>query len=209
MRARHQSTGDYQRWRDGSPPDGIGLGDSRRAPPGRAEREGRNQPAALPFTPRAPEGKEERDPAAQAAVARWWAREDPAQIAGAGRSHRRDPRQGRRRRRPGGRAPAAPAGALSMVLAFIEHAAGAPTMLSLEVLTMAGRVARASGRPLEAVTIGPKGAAAAGNLLSYGGGRVPLAQEPRFAQDAAAALGDALAHLTHQLQPQILIRTAS
>jgi len=38
-----------------------------------------------------------------------------------------------------------------MVLAFIEHAAGAPTMLSLEVLTMAGRVARASGRSLEVV----------------------------------------------------------
>src|SRR2546421_8835193 len=207
MRARHQSTGDYQRWRDGSPPDGIGLGDSRRAPPGRADREGRNQPAALPFTPRAPEGEEERDPAAQAAVARWWAREDPAQIAGAGRPHRRDPRQGWRRRRPGGRPPAAPAVALSMVLAFIDHAAGAPTMLSLEVLTMAGRVARASGRPLEAVTIGPKGAAAAGNLLSYGGGRVHLGEGPPLAGEAPAALGGAPGDLTDPPHPPNPIRT--
>src|SRR2546421_815936 len=205
MRARHQSTGDYQRWRDGSPPDGIGLGDSRRAPPGRAEREGRNQPAALPFTPRAPEGEEERDPAAQAAVARWWAREDPAQLAGAGRPHCRDPRQGRRRRRPGGRPPAAPAVAVSMVLAFIEHAAGAPTMLSLEVLTMAARVARASGTPLEAVAIRPKGAAAAGVLSSYGVSRLHLADDPRLAAYAPAAWGHALTELTDQLNPEILI----
>src|SRR5712671_3726406 len=128
MRDRHQGAGDYQRSRHRSPPDGIGLGDSRPAAPRRADREGRNQPAALPLTPWAPEGEEERDPAAQAAVARWRAREDPAQIAGAGGPYRRDPRQGWRRRRPGGRALAAPAVALSMVLAFIEHAAGAPTM---------------------------------------------------------------------------------
>jgi electron transfer flavoprotein alpha subunit len=96
-----------------------------------------------------------------------------------------------------------------MVLAFIEHAAGAPSMLSLEVLTMAGRVARASGRPLEVVAIGPKGAAAAGILSSYGVSRLHVADDPRLAEYAPAAWGHALADLTDQLNPQILIGTAS
>jgi len=51
-----------------------------------------------------------------------------------------------------------------MVLAFTEHVVGAPTMLSLEVLTMARRLARGIGAPLEAVAIGPKAAAAAPNI---------------------------------------------
>jgi electron transfer flavoprotein alpha subunit len=82
-------------------------------------------------------------------------------------------------------------------------------MLSLEVLTMAGRVARASGRPLEVVAIGPKGAAAAGILSSYGVSRLHVADDPRLAEYAPAAWGHALADLTDQLNPEILIGTAS
>jgi electron transfer flavoprotein alpha subunit len=96
-----------------------------------------------------------------------------------------------------------------MVLAFIEHVAGAPTALSLEVLTMAGRLARDMGRPLEAVAIGPKGAAAAGILASYGVGSLHVADDPRLADYAPAAWARALADLTGKLNPEILIGTAS
>ena len=44
-----------------------------------------------------------------------------------------------------------------MILAFIEHINGAPTALSLEVLTIATRLAREMGVPLEAAAIGPRG----------------------------------------------------
>src|SRR5438128_1236588 len=192
---RYQGARDYRRPRGGSPPDGIGLGDSRGAAPRRTHGEGRDQPAALPLAPRAAEGEEEGDPADHAAVVGWGLGEDAAQIAGAGRAHRRDSRKERRRGRPGGRALSTPAVALSMVLAFIEHVAGAPTMLSLEVLTMAGRLARDMGSPLEAVAIGSKGAAVARILSSYGVSPLHVADDPRLAEYAPAAWAHSIAEL--------------
>jgi electron transfer flavoprotein alpha subunit len=96
-----------------------------------------------------------------------------------------------------------------MVLAFIEHLAGAPTMLSLEVLTMASRLAREMGRPLEAVAIGPKGAAAAGILSSYGVSALHVADDPRLAEYAPAAWAHAIAELADQVNPEVVIGTAS
>jgi len=96
-----------------------------------------------------------------------------------------------------------------MVLAFIEHAAGAPTMLSLEVLTMAGRLARTMGRPLEAVVIGSRGAAAAGILSSYGVSTLHLADDARLAEYAPAAWAHTIADLVDQLNPDIVMGTAS
>src|SRR5437879_618682 len=106
---------------------------------------------------------------------------DPAQAAGAGRPHRRDPRHQRRCGCAGGRALATAGVGVTMVLAFIEHLAGAPTMLSLEVLTMASRLARQMSRPLEAVAIGPNGLAAKGILSSYGVTALHVADDPRLA----------------------------
>ncbi len=96
-----------------------------------------------------------------------------------------------------------------MVLAFIEYVAGAPTMLSLEVLTMAGRLARQMGRPLEAVAIGPRGAAVAGILSSYGVSTLHVADDPRLAEYAPAAWAHCLAELADQVTAEILIGTAS
>jgi len=96
-----------------------------------------------------------------------------------------------------------------MVLAFIEHVAGSPTMLSLEVLTMAGRLARAMGQPLEAVAIGPKGAAAAGSLSSSGVSTLHVAGDPRLAEYAPAAWAHAIAELADQVNPAVVIGTAS
>jgi electron transfer flavoprotein alpha subunit len=96
-----------------------------------------------------------------------------------------------------------------MVLAFIEHVAGAPTMLSLEVLTMAGRLARDMGSPLEAVAIGPKGVAAAGILSSYGVSTLHMADDPRLAEYAPAAWAHTIAELADEVNPGIIIGTAS
>jgi electron transfer flavoprotein alpha subunit len=96
-----------------------------------------------------------------------------------------------------------------MVLAFIEHVAGAPTMLSLEVLTMAGRLARDIGSPLEAVAIGPSGVTAAGILSSYGVSTLHVADDPRLAEYAPAAWAHTITELADEVNPEIIIGTAS
>src|ERR1700716_2200375 len=142
-------------------------------------------------------------------MARWRPRKDPPQTAGAGRAHSRDPGKERRRRNPaGGYLPAA-AVALTMVLAFVEHAAGAPTVLSLEVLTMAGRLARQMAAPLEAVAIGPKAGAAAGVLSSYGVSTLHVADDPRLEGYAPAAWAHSVADLANGVDARVVIGTAS
>jgi electron transfer flavoprotein alpha subunit len=96
-----------------------------------------------------------------------------------------------------------------MVLAFIEHAAGAPTILSLEVLTMAGRLARETGQPLEAVAIGPKGAAATGILSSYGVSTLHVAVDPRLTDYAPSGWAHTIAELVETAHPDVVIGTAT
>jgi electron transfer flavoprotein alpha subunit len=96
-----------------------------------------------------------------------------------------------------------------MVLAFIEHVAGAPTMLSLEVLTMAARLARGKGEQLEAVAIGGKGAGVVGILSSYGVSTLHLADDPRLEGYAPAAWAHAIAELAGDVKPDIVVGTAS
>jgi electron transfer flavoprotein alpha subunit len=96
-----------------------------------------------------------------------------------------------------------------MVLIFIEHVAGAPSMLSLEVLTMAGRLAKDTGQPLEVVAIGPKGTATAGILSSYGVSTLHVADDPRLAEYAPAAWAHTIAELADQVHPEVIIGTAS
>jgi electron transfer flavoprotein alpha subunit len=96
-----------------------------------------------------------------------------------------------------------------MVLAFTEHVVGAPTMLSLEVVTMAGRLARGIGAPLEAVAIGPKAAAAAGILSSYGVSTLHVADDPRLAEYAPTAWAHTIAELAGRVNAGVLIGTAS
>jgi electron transfer flavoprotein alpha subunit len=96
-----------------------------------------------------------------------------------------------------------------MVLAFLEHVAGAPTVLSLEVLTMAGRHAREMGQPLEAVAIGPKGADAASIISSYGVSVLHVGDDPRLAEYAPAAWAHTVAEVADQVDADIVIATAS
>jgi electron transfer flavoprotein alpha subunit len=96
-----------------------------------------------------------------------------------------------------------------MILAFMEHVEGAPTMLSLEVLTMARRVAEDMAAPLEVVVIGPRGGSAVGILSSYGVRTLHLADDPRLAVYAPAAWAQSIAELAGHAHPEIVIGTAS
>jgi electron transfer flavoprotein alpha subunit len=96
-----------------------------------------------------------------------------------------------------------------MVLAFIEHVNGAPTMLSLEVLTMAERLAHEMSAPLDAMAIGPRGSGAAAILSSYGVGTLHVAEDARLAEYAPSAWAHAIAELADQLRPELVIGTAS
>jgi len=96
-----------------------------------------------------------------------------------------------------------------MVLAFIEHVNGAPTMLSIEVLTMAGRLARGIGVPLEAVAIGPTGASATAILSTYGVSTLHVVEDARLAEYVPAAWAHALTELADQARPEVVIGTAS
>jgi electron transfer flavoprotein alpha subunit len=96
-----------------------------------------------------------------------------------------------------------------MVLAFVEHISGAPTALSLEVLTMARRLAEQTAAPLEAVVIGPGGDTARGILTSYGVSTLHVANDPRLADYAPGAWAQCLAELVEESAPALVIGTAS
>lgn len=82
-------------------------------------------------------------------------------------------------------------------------------MLSLEVLTTAARLARNMGVPLDAVAIGPKGAAARGILSSYQVVTLHLADGLRLAEYAPAAWAHTIAELADRVKPKVVIGTAS
>jgi len=96
-----------------------------------------------------------------------------------------------------------------VILAFVEHVQGAPTNLSLEVLTMARRLVQGTDEPLEALVIGESGTAAAGILSSYGVSTLHVAADDRLEDYAPAAWGQAVAELARAAQPSIVIGTAS
>jgi electron transfer flavoprotein alpha subunit len=96
-----------------------------------------------------------------------------------------------------------------MILAFLEHVDGAPTILSLEVLTMASRLAQEMTAPLEAVVIGPRGGSAARILTSYGVRTLHVANDGRLSEYAPAAWAQSIAELLGREHPELVIGTAS
>ena len=96
-----------------------------------------------------------------------------------------------------------------MILAVLEHVNGAPTALSLEVLTMAGRLAQTNEALVEAVVIGGSGRSAAGILSSYGVSTLHVAENPELAEYAPAAWAQALAEFIQETAPAVVIGTAS
>jgi electron transfer flavoprotein alpha subunit len=96
-----------------------------------------------------------------------------------------------------------------VILAFIEHVQGAPTNLSLEVLTMARRLLQGTDEALEALVIGESGKSAAGILSSYGVSRLHVAADQRLDEYAPAAWGQVVVELSGETHPSIVIGTAS
>jgi electron transfer flavoprotein alpha subunit len=96
-----------------------------------------------------------------------------------------------------------------MVLAFIEHVGGAPTSLSLELLTMARRVAQRMGVRLEALVVGGSGASASGILSSYGVSFLHVADDERLTAYAPAAWAHTIAQLVETAHPAVVIGTGS
>ena len=96
-----------------------------------------------------------------------------------------------------------------MILAFVEQVGQAPTALSLEVLTMARRLAQEMQAPLEAVVIGPHGGSIAGSLGAYGVSALHVADDPRLGDYVPVAWAHAIAELAGQAKPEIVIGTAS
>lgn len=96
-----------------------------------------------------------------------------------------------------------------MILVFVEHVDGAPTVLSLEALTMAVGLAQEMLVPVEAVVIGAEGASASGPLSSYGVSVLHVADDARLNEYAPAAWAQSLVELIERLHPAMVIGTAS
>jgi electron transfer flavoprotein alpha subunit len=96
-----------------------------------------------------------------------------------------------------------------MILVFVEHLDGAPTALSLEALTMAGRLAHEMSVQLEAVVIGANGGSASRMLSSYGVNALYVADDARLNEYAPAAWAQTLVELIERKHPVIVVGTAS
>ena len=96
-----------------------------------------------------------------------------------------------------------------MVLAFLEHVGGAPTSLSLELLTMARRLAQQIGVRLEALVIGGSGASASGILSTYGVSVLHVADDERLTAYAPAAWAHTIVQLVETAHPAVVIGTGS
>jgi electron transfer flavoprotein alpha subunit len=96
-----------------------------------------------------------------------------------------------------------------MILVFVEHIDGAPTALSLEALTMAGRLAQEMSVPLEAGVIGANGGSASGMLSSYGVNVLHVADDARLNEYAPAAWAQSLVELIERTHPVMVVGTAS
>ena len=92
-----------------------------------------------------------------------------------------------------------------MVLAFVEHADGAPDELSLQALTLARGFA--GGEPVHAVMAGPGAAGAAPALGEYGVATVHIAELD--GGYAPQAWGRAVAELAGRLQPAAVVAAGS
>jgi len=92
-----------------------------------------------------------------------------------------------------------------MVLAFVEHADGAPDELSLQALTLAR--AYAADEPLAAVMVGNGAAHAASALGEYGIGTVHVAELD--GGYAPQAWGRAVAELAGRLEPAAVVAAGS
>jgi electron transfer flavoprotein alpha subunit len=98
---------------------------------------------------------------------------------------------------------------VSTILALLEHTNGAPTTLSLQLLTMARRLAEEMGLPLEALAIGSRGEETAGVVSSYGVSFLHVAGDERLDDFAPAAWAHTVAQLVELARPAVVMGTGS
>jgi electron transfer flavoprotein alpha subunit len=91
-----------------------------------------------------------------------------------------------------------------MILALVEHEAGAPAETSLETLGFAGDVA-ATDEPLEVVVFGAEGDGVAADLGTYGVEVVHHADHPDLEPYAPRAWAESLSQLVDDLDPETVV----
>jgi electron transfer flavoprotein alpha subunit len=95
------------------------------------------------------------------------------------------------------------------VVAIVEHSDGTPTNLSLQLLTMARRLAIATGARLEALAIGPGAEAAASAAAAYGVTFLHLADDERLRAYAPEAWAHAITQLVELAHPIAILGPGS
>jgi electron transfer flavoprotein alpha subunit len=96
-----------------------------------------------------------------------------------------------------------------MILAWIESHDSGVSALSLETLTLAGKIARDSGQPLEAVLIAAEAAPFIEQLSSYSVSKFHHIQHEQLDSYAPDAWASSLEYLIESAQPDALVGTGS
>jgi electron transfer flavoprotein alpha subunit len=92
-----------------------------------------------------------------------------------------------------------------MILGLVEHEGGEIADTSLEMLTLAGRLARGQGLPLEAVLIGSVATGMADTLRAYGVSVVHAVHHERFDRYAPEAWAGGVVGVVEALVPQVVL----
>lgn len=96
-----------------------------------------------------------------------------------------------------------------MILGLVEHTEGRPERLSLEMLSLARRLAAATGEPVHAVLVGDGAREAAAQLGGRGVGSASVVESDRLAAFAPGAWAAALGQLVATHAPSIVIAAGS
>jgi electron transfer flavoprotein alpha subunit len=96
-----------------------------------------------------------------------------------------------------------------MILGLVEHAEGRPDRLSLEMLTLAGRLGAATGEPIHAVLVGPGARDAAGQLAGRGVATAHVVESDRLDAFAPGAWAAAIEQLMSAHGPSIVLAAGS
>jgi electron transfer flavoprotein alpha subunit len=90
-----------------------------------------------------------------------------------------------------------------MILGLVEHAEGRPDRLSLEMLSLAGRLGSDTGEPVHAVLFGAGAKEVAGQLSGRGVAVAHVVESDRLTEFAPAAWAASIAQLTTVTGPSI------
>jgi electron transfer flavoprotein alpha subunit len=96
-----------------------------------------------------------------------------------------------------------------MILTLIEHVDGRPERLSLEALTLAAKVAAATGEPHHTVSLGAGAGEAAGQLGGRGVAVAHVVEDDRLSDFAPVAWAATVSQLIASLGPSIVLAAGS